>query len=180
MGPGITIHSPVENDDIISLKCGSLVHLSGTLITGRDAAHKRLIELINKKAKLPVELENQIIYYTGPCPAPPGHIIGSCGPTTSSRMDLYTPPLIDLGLKGMIGKGPRSQRVVESIKQNKAVYFAAVGGAGALIALCVKEARVIAFDDLAAEAMFRLYVENLPLVVAIDSNGNSIYENKNS
>jgi fumarate hydratase subunit beta len=157
------------------LKCGELVYLEGFIITGRDSAHKRIVELLNKDMPLPFEIKDQIIYYTGPCPAPPRYIIGSCGPTTSSRMDAYTPQLLDLGLKAMIGKGPRSLEVIESMKKNKAVYLAATGGAGALIASCVKLCTLIAFDDLGPEAVYQLYVEQLPLIVAIDSWGNSIY-----
>ncbi len=159
-----------------SLKCGELVYLEGFIITGRDSAHKRIFELLKRNIPLPFEIEDNIIYYTGPCPAPPGHVIGSCGPTTSSRMDTYTPQLLDLGLKGMIGKGPRSLQVIESIKKNKAVYFAATGGAGALIASCIRSCSLIAFDDLGPEAVYSLYAEQLPLIVAIDSFGNSIYD----
>jgi len=158
-----------------SLKCGELVHLEGFILTGRDAAHKRIFDLIKSETSMPFEIREQIIYYTGPCPAPPGHIIGSCGPTTSSRMDSYTPKLLELGLKGMIGKGPRSAQVIESINKTKSVYFAATGGAGALIASCIKSCSIVAFDDLGPEAVYRLYVQHLPLIVAVDSNGNSVY-----
>ena len=158
------------------LKCGDLVLLDGFIITGRDAAHKRIFELTKRNMPLPFKIKDQLIYYTGPCPSPPGHVIGSCGPTTSSRMDAYTPELLDLGLKGMIGKGPRSKQVIDSIKKNKAIYFAATGGAGALIASCVKGCSLIAFDDLGPEAVYKLYVEQFPLIVAIDSRGNSIYD----
>lgn len=169
----------IQADDIQmlgDLKCGEAVLLDGYIFTGRDAAHKRISELLKAEIQLPFILKNQIIYYTGPCPAPPGHVIGSCGPTTSSRMDAYTPQLLELGLKGMIGKGPRSVHVVNSMIKNKAVYFAATGGAGALIASCVKHSRPIAFVDLGPEAVFQLYVERLPLVVAIDSKGQSLYK----
>lgn len=159
-----------------SLKCGELVYLEGFIITGRDSAHKRIFELLRRNVPLPFEIKDSIIYYTGPCPAPPGHIIGSCGPTTSSRMDAYTPELLDLGLKGMIGKGPRSDQVIASITKNKSVYFAATGGAGALIASCIRSCSLIAFDDLGPEAVYKLYVEQLPLIVAVDSCGNSIYK----
>lgn len=168
---------PEDTRGLELLKCGDLVRLDGIIITGRDAAHKRIFELLKRNMPLPFEIKDKIIYYTGPCPAPPGHIIGSCGPTTSSRMDAHTPELLDLGLKGMIGKGPRSAKVIESMKKNKAIYFAATGGAGALIASCVKSCSSIAFDDLGPEAVYKLYVEQLPLIVAIDSCGNSIYEN---
>ena len=171
----------INADDIKGLellRCGDLIHLEGFIITGRDAAHKRIFESIKINMPLPFEIKDNIIYYTGPCPTPPGHVIGSCGPTTSSRMDAYTPELLDLDLKGMIGKGPRSTQVIESMKKNKAIYFAATGGAGALIASCVKSCSLIAFDDLGPEAVYKLYVKHLPLIVAIDSCGNSIYEIK--
>lgn len=169
----------IRADDLTGLellKCGEFVYLEGFIITGRDSAHKRMFELLSKDTPLPFEIKDQIIYYTGPCPAPPGYIIGSCGPTTSSRMDAYTPQLLDLGLKAMIGKGPRSIEVIESMKKNKAVYLAATGGAGALIASCVKLCTLIAFDDLGPEAVYQLYVEQLPLIVAVDSCGDSIYK----
>jgi len=169
----------INADDVKGLellRCGDLIHLEGFIITGRDAAHKRIFESLNRNMPLPFEIKNKIIYYTGPCPTPPGHVIGSCGPTTSSRMDAYTPKLLDLDLKGMIGKGPRSAQVIESMKKNKAIYFAATGGAGALIASCVKSCSLIAFDDLGPEAVYKLYVKQMPLIVAIDSCGNSIYE----
>lgn len=170
------LHVPVDPEKIIQLKAGDIVYLTGTLITGRDAAHKRLVQLIEKGQPLPVELANQAIYYAGPCPAKPGQIIGSCGPTTSGRMDSYTPALLELGLKVMIGKGQRSESVVRSIVQNKAVYLAAVGGVGALISKCIKKAEVIAFEDLGTEAIHRLYVEEFPTIVAIDANGNNLYK----
>jgi len=163
-----------------SLKCGELIYLNGYILTARDAAHKRIVELIKMNIKLPMKIKNQIIYYTGPCPSPPGRIIGTCGPTTSSRMDYYTPQLLDLGLKGMIGKGPRSMQVMESIMKHRAVYLAATGGAGALIASCVKRSDLIAFDDLGPEAVYRLYVEQFPLIVAIDSCGHSIFKLSNN
>ena len=146
------------------------------IYTGRDAAHKRLCALLDEGKELPLEIRNQVIYYAGPCPAKPGDAIGSCGPTTSYRMDAYAPTLCDLGLIGMIGKGPRSQAVIDAIKRNSGVYFAAIGGAGALIATCVTSAEVIAFEDLGTEAIRKLTVENLPLIVAIDSNGGNLYE----
>jgi len=171
------LHIPVDSKEIFQLKAGDIVYLTGTLITGRDAAHKRLVQLIEKGQPLPVELANQAIYYAGPCPAKPGQIIGSCGPTTSGRMDSYTPTLLELGLKVMIGKGQRSDSVVKSIIQNGAVYLAAVGGVGALISKCIKRAEVIAFEDLGTEAIHRLYVEEFPAIVAIDAKGNNLYEN---
>ena len=146
------------------------------IYTGRDAAHKRLCALLDEGKELPLEIRNQVIYYAGPCPAKPGDAIGSCGPTTSYRMDAYAPTLCDLGLIGMIGKGPRSQAMIDAIKRNSGVYFAAIGGAGALIATCVTSAEVIAFEDLGTEAIRKLTVENLPLIVAIDSNGGNLYE----
>ena len=171
-----TLKIPASAEELSRLKAGDTVHLSGILLTGRDAAHKRMIEYLNKGIPLPFNLENQGIYYTGPCPAGPGKIIGSCGPTTSSRMDSYAPRILDLGLKVMIGKGQRSPEVIAAMVRSGAVYLAAVGGAGALIASCVKKAEVLAFEDLGPEAVYRLEVENLPLIVAIDSQGNNLYE----
>lgn len=168
---------PADPKEVIQLKAGDIVYLTGMLITGRDAAHKRLVQLIEKGQPLPVELCNQAIYYVGPCPAKPGQIIGSCGPTTSGRVDSYTPALLNLGLKVMIGKGQRSEAVVKSIVQNKAVYLAAVGGVGALLSKCIKKAEVIAFEDLGTEAIHRLYVEEFPTIVAIDAYGNNLYKN---
>jgi fumarate hydratase subunit beta len=170
------ITSPASKEQLLSLNAGDMVQLTGTLLTARDAAHKRMKEYIDKGIPLPFELNNQSIYYTGPCPAPPGKIIGSCGPTTSSRMDSFTPQLLDLGLKIMIGKGQRSIEVVKSMVRKGAVYLAATGGAGALIARCVKKAAVVAFEDLGPEAVYQLEVENMPLVVAIDCLGNNIYD----
>jgi fumarate hydratase subunit beta len=170
------ITSPASADQLLSLNAGDMVELTGILLTGRDAAHKRMTEYMEKNIPLPFNLDKQSIYYTGPCPAPPGKTIGSCGPTTSSRMDSYTPQLLDLGLKVMIGKGQRSTEVINSMVRNGAVYLAATGGAGALIARCIKKAEVLAFKDLGPEAVYRLKVENLPLIVAIDCRGNNIYE----
>lgn len=170
------IHAPLIMEEVADLRAGDSVLLTGTIYTGRDAAHKRLCEMIEKGEALPFDLRNQVIYYAGPCPAKPGDPIGSCGPTTSYRMDAYAPTLCDLGLIGMIGKGQRSQSVIEAIKRNGGAYFAATGGAGALIAACVKSAKVIAFDDLGTEAIRELEVENLPLIVAIDAKGGNLYE----
>lgn len=170
------IYAPLAREEVENLHAGDSVLLSGTIYTGRDAAHKRLCNLIETGEELPFDILNQVIYYAGPCPAKPGDAIGSCGPTTSYRMDAYAPKLCDLGLIGMIGKGQRSNAVIESIKRNHGVYFAATGGAGALIATCVKKAEVIAFDDLGTEAIRRLTVENLPLIVAIDAQGGNLYE----
>lgn len=166
---------PLSDDVARGLSAGDRVLLSGILYTGRDAAHKRLFEMMEKGEKLPMELRGQVIYYVGPCPAKPGAAIGSAGPTTSGRMDAYTPRLLDAGLKGMIGKGPRSKAVVDSIMKNGAVYFAAIGGAGALLARAVKEAEVVAFGDLGPEAIYRLRVEDFPVTVAIDAGGADLY-----
>ena len=167
---------PVLPEELFLLEAGDTVSLSGTILTGRDAAHKRMMECLDKGLSLPFDIKDQGIYYTGPCPAAPGKIIGSCGPTTSSRMDGYTPRLLDLGLKIMIGKGQRSPEVIDAMVRNRAVYLAAVGGAAARIAQCVRRAQVIAFGDLGPEAVYRLEVENLPLIVAIDARGNNLYD----
>jgi len=168
--------TPLEDKNVKELKAGDSVLITGYIYTGRDAAHKRLIELIKKGRELPIEIKGQIIYYVGPTPAKPGYPCGSAGPTTSYRMDPYTPTLLDRGLKGMIGKGLRSQEVIESMKKNKAVYFGAVGGAAALIARSIKSSEVIAYPDLGAEAIHRYYVENFPAIVVIDAAGNNLYE----
>jgi len=166
---------PLQEQDVLSLKAGDVVLLTGTVYTARDAAHKRLSELLNEGKDLPIELKNACIYYAGPCPAAPGEVIGPCGPTTSGRVDAYTPQMIGQGLNAMIGKGMRSD-AVKSAMQGKAVYFAATGGAGLLIARCIKEAKVVAFEDLGAEAIRALKVENFPAIVAIDAFGNDLYE----
>ena len=170
------IHAPLVAQELETLRAGDSVLLSGTIYTGRDAAHKRLCALVEKGEPLPFDIRNQVIYYAGPCPAKPGDAIGSCGPTTSYRMDAYAPTLCDLGLIGMIGKGQRSPAVIDAIRRNGGVYFAATGGAGALIAGSVKAARVIAFEDLGTEAIRELQVTDLPLIVAIDSEGGNLYE----
>lgn len=170
------IQAPLRREELAHLRAGDSVLLSGVIYTGRDAAHKRLCELVKDGQPLPMDIQNQVIYYAGPCPAKPGDPIGSCGPTTSYRMDAYAPMLCDLGLIGMIGKGQRSGEVVEAIQRNGGVYFAATGGAGALIATCVKSSEVIAFEDLGTEAIRRLTVEELPLIVAIDAFGGNLYE----
>jgi fumarate hydratase subunit beta len=167
---------PLSDDAARNLAAGDRVLLSGIMYTGRDAAHKRLFEMMEKGEKLPVDIKGQVIYYVGPCPAKPGAAIGSAGPTTSGRMDAYTPRLLDAGLKGMIGKGLRSKAVVDSIIKNGAVYFAAIGGAGALLAQTIKEAEVVAFNDLGPEAMYRLRVEDFPVTVIIDSSGADLYK----
>ncbi len=170
------ITMPLTAEKAAELHCGDNVLLSGVIYTGRDAAHKRLTELIDAGKELPFDVKDSVIYYVGPAPAKPGQVIGSAGPTTSYRMDAYEPALLDLGLKGMIGKGKRSPEVIESMKKNGAVYFGAIGGCGALLAKCIKKAEVICYEDLGAEAVRRLEVENLPAVVVIDSKGNNLYE----
>jgi len=169
------IKTPLSDEDIKNLRMGENVLLSGTIYTGRDAAHKRFIQAIEKGENIPFEPEGQVIYYVGPAPAKPGMPIGSAGPTTSYRMDPYTPKLLELGLAGMIGKGQRSEIVVNAMKKYGAVYFAAVGGAAALIAKSVREAKIIAYEDLGPEAVRKLFVEDLPLIVAIDTYGNDLY-----
>ena len=170
------INTPFANKDLKDLKAGDSVLLSGYIYTARDAAHKRLVELLKQGKPLPFELEGQVIYYVGPSPAREGQPIGSAGPTTSYRMDAYTPALLEKGMKGMIGKGKRSSEVIEVMKKYGAVYFAAIGGAAALNAKCVKTSELIAYEDLGAESINRLYVEDLPLVVVIDSTGHNYYE----
>lgn len=170
------ITTPLTAEKTRELRAGDNVLISGVIYTGRDAAHKRLVELIAEGKELPVDLKDQIIYYVGPAPAMPGQAIGSAGPTTSYRMDAYAPALLDLGLKGMIGKGKRSDEVVDSMLKNEAVYFGAIGGAGALLSKCIKKAEVVCYEDLGAEAIRRLEVENLPATVIIDSLGNNLYE----
>ena len=170
------ISTPLNNDIISKLKAGDSVLITGFIFTARDAAHKRLVKLIKKGKDLPMEIKGQIIYYVGPSPAKPGYPCGSAGPTTSYRMDPYTSTLLDHGLKGMIGKGLRSNEVINSMKKNKAVYFAAVGGAAALIAQSIKKSEIVAYKDLGPEAIFRFYVEDFPAIVVIDSVGNNLYE----
>lgn len=173
---GIKIQLPIGERDISGLKAGDSVLLSGPLLSGRDAAHKRFITALKEGNPLPVDLSGETIYYVGPCPTPPGRVIGSAGPTTSGRMDSYTPELLRLGLKGMIGKGQRSPEVIDAMKQYSAVYFAALGGAGALIARSIKNAQVIAYPDLGPEAVYRLDVVDFPAVVAIDAGGHDLYK----
>ena len=173
------INLPLTKEMAKTLKAGDLIKLSGVIYTARDAAHKRLIERLEANEPLPFDLKDSIIYYVGPTPEKPGAVIGSAGPTTSYRMDAYTPTLLDLGLRGMIGKGPRNSLVIDAMKRNDAVYFAAVGGAAALLALHIKEAEVIAFDDLGTEAIRRLVVEDFPVIVATDCHGNSLYSTQN-
>lgn len=170
------INAPFSSEDVKDLKSGDYVYITGTIYTARDAAHKRMYEVLEQGEKLPLDMENNVIYYMGPSPAREGRPIGSAGPTTASRMDKYAPSLLDLGLKGMIGKGKRSQAVSDAIVRNQAVYFAAVGGAGALLSKCIKKSEVIAYDDLGTEAIRKLEVENFPVIVVIDSQGNNLYE----
>lgn len=170
------IDLPLTEEQIANLKAGDNVLLSGIIYTARDAAHGRLVKLIEEKEKLPIELKDAVIYYVGPTPEKPGQVIGSAGPTTSYRMDKYTPILLDLGLKGMIGKGERSEEVIEGIKKNKAIYFGAIGGAGALISKCIISSEIVAYEDLGAEAIRRLEVKDMTLTVIIDSEGNNLYE----
>ena len=159
-----------------NLRAGDRVLINGTIYTARDMAHKRLVEVIKKEGKLPFDLRNQIIYYTGPTPAKEGEIIGSCGPTTSSRMDKYTPTLLDAGLGGVIGKGQRAADVIKTLQKCKSVYFAAIGGAGALLSIKIKNAKPIAYKDLGCEAIYKLEVKDFPVIVAVDTYGRSIYE----
>ena len=169
------INLPLSEEDIKELHTGDMVLLSGTLYSARDAAHKKMTELLAEEKPLPFPLEGNVIYYLGPTPARPGQVIGSAGPTTSTRMDKYTPALLKRGLKGMIGKGKRSPEVIRAMQEEGAVYFAAVGGAGALLSKCIRESRVIAFDELGTEAVREMRVENFPAIVAIDCRGKNIY-----
>lgn len=166
----------LTSEKIKTLKAGDLVSLSGVIYTARDAAHERMTREYKEGKGFPFDIKGKVIYYAGPCPAKPGEVIGSCGPTTSGRMDAYTPLLLDCGLKVMIGKGARSQEVIDAIKRNTCVYLGAIGGAGALIAQCIKSAEVIAYDDLGTEAIRKLYVEDFPCTVLVDSEGNDIYQ----
>ncbi|MCI8887518.1 MAG: Fe-S-containing hydro-lyase [Hungatella sp.] len=170
------IDAPVVPEKVKDLKAGDYVYITGTIYTARDAAHKRMQEALDRGEELPFHVKENVIYYMGPSPAREGRPIGSAGPTTASRMDKYTPALLDLGLGAMIGKGKRSQAVTEAIIRNGSVYFAAVGGAGAILSKCILSSEVIAYEDLGTEAIRRLEVKNLPVVVVIDSNGNNLYE----
>lgn len=172
----LNIKAPLSKEAAKKLHAGDTVYLSGIIYSARDAAHKRLCELIKKGEALPFEIENSVIYYMGPSPAKPGQVIGAAGPTTSYRMDAYAPTLIALGETAMIGKGKRSDEVIAAMKEHGAVYFGAIGGAGALLSKCIKSAEVVCYEDLGAEAVRRLEVENMPLVVVIDSFGNNLYE----
>ena len=172
----ISIKTPFTQEMVKSLKAGDSCLISGVIYTARDAAHKRLCELVKEGKELPLDIKDSIIYFVGPTPERPGEVIGSAGPTTSYRMDAYSPTLIELGLTGMIGKGKRGPEVIDAMKKHGAVYFGAIGGCGALLAKCIKEAEVIAYDDLGAEAIRRIVVEDFPTVVIIDSEGNNLYE----
>lgn len=169
---------PLTDEAIESLHAGDSVLISGDLLTGRDAAHKRFFELLEQGKSLPVDLNGQVIYYVGPAPAKPGHAVGPAGPTSSYRMDAYTPALLDLGMKGMIGKGARSPEVVEAIQRNHAVYFAAIGGAAALIARSIKEESLLCYEDLGTEAVRRYRVEDFPAIVVVDCHGGNLYESE--
>lgn len=170
------ITTPITKEVTADLKSGDYVYITGTVYVARDAAHKRMIEALERGESLPVDIKDETIYYMGPSPAREGRPIGSAGPTTSSRMDKYAPTLLDLGCKAMIGKGKRSKEVIDSIIRNQAVYFAAVGGAGALLSKCIKKSEVICYDDLGAEALRKLEIKNFPVIVVIDREGNNLYE----
>lgn len=170
------ISAPLKKEDLVDLKAGDYVYITGTIYSARDAAHKRMYESMLEGKEIPIDLKDNVIYYLGPTPAKEGQVIGSAGPTTSSRMDKYTPLLLENGLNGMVGKGKRSQDVIDAIVKNKAVYFAAVGGAGALLSKCIKKSEVIAYEDLGTEAIRKMEVENFPVIVVIDSEGNNLYE----
>lgn len=170
------MQAPLDKEEVKALEAGDYVYITGTIYTARDAAHLRMSEALDKGEEIPLDLNNNIIYYMGPTPAREGRVIGSAGPTTASRMDKYAPRLLDLGLTGMIGKGRRKPEVTEAIVRNGAVFFAAVGGAGALLSKCIKKAEVIAYDDLGTEAIRKLEVENFPVIVVIDSKGRNLYD----
>ena len=170
------LKAPLDREEVKTLQAGDYVYITGTIYTARDAAHLRMDQTLDRGEKLPIEVEGNVIYYMGPTPAREGRPIGSAGPTTASRMDKYAPRLLDLGLTGMIGKGKRKKEVTDAIVRNGAVFFAAVGGAGALLSKCIKKAEVIAYDNLGTEAIRRLEVENFPVIVVIDSQGRNLYE----
>jgi len=167
---------PLSDEDVLSLKVGDRVLITGYILTGRDSAHKRLYEILLKGESLPIDLKGQILYYVGPTPAKPGYVIGSAGPTTSGRMDLYTPKLLEVGLKATIGKGQRNKEVKEAMKKYKALYLLAVGGAGALLAKRIKRVEVVLYEDLGPEAIRRLYVEDFPAIVVNDAYGGDLFE----
>ena len=170
------IELPLTKEKVKELKAGDYVYLTGTIYSARDAAHKRIYETIGEGGEIPFPYKDAVIYYLGPTPAREGMVIGSAGPTTSSRMDKYTPLLLQKGITGMIGKGKRSQEVIEAMKEYTAVYFAAIGGAGALLSKCIKKSTVIAYDNLGTEAIRELYIENFPVIVVIDCGGNNLYQ----
>lgn len=170
------VNLPLTEEKARQLRCGDTVYLTGEVYTSRDAGHKRMVELLSRGEDLPFDPTNATIYYVGPSPARPGQVIGSAGPTTSGRMDAYAPTLLSVGARGMIGKGARSPEVVEAMKRYSGVYFGAIGGAGALLAKCIKKAELIAWEDLQSEALRKLWVENMPLVVVIDCEGNDLYQ----
>lgn len=170
------LKTPLKSEELEKLNIGDKVFISGKIYTARDAAHKRLVELIDQGKELPFDIQGQVMYYVGPAPAPPGKPIGSAGPTTSYRMDPYAPKLMDNGLKGMIGKGPRGENVIKSMQKNKAVYFAAIGGAAVVVASSIKSAKIIAYEDLGTEAIREMEVEKFPCIVANDTKGNDIYQ----
>ena len=170
------LNVPANTEELAELKSGDYVYLTGTIYTARDAAHKRMYEILQKGGELPVDWKDQVIYYMGPSPAREGRPIGSAGPTTATRMDKYAPTLLDLGEKAMIGKGKRSKEVIDAIVRNHAVYFAAVGGAGALLSKCITKSEIVCYEDLGAEAIRKLEVKDFPVIVVIDSEGNNLYE----
>ena len=170
------VNLPLTAEKARQLRCGDTVYLTGEVYTSRDAGHKRMVELLSRGEDLPFDPQNATIYYVGPSPARPGQVIGSAGPTTSGRMDAYAPRLLSVGARGMIGKGARSPEVIEAMKRYSGVYFGAIGGAGALLAKCIKKAELIAWEDLQSEALRKLWVENMPLVVVIDCEGNDLYQ----
>ena len=172
----ISIKTPITREDVRKLKAGDSCLISGVIYTARDAAHKRLCELVVAGKKLPFDVKDSVIYFVGPTPAKPGQAIGSAGPTTSYRMDAYSPTLIAQGQTGMIGKGKRGKEVIDAMKEHGAVYFGAIGGCGALLSKCIKKAEIVAYEDLGAEAIRRLEVEDFPVIVIIDSEGNNLYE----
>ena len=176
MAKTVYLNTPIDSNDLIDLQIGDKVFITGTIYTARDAAHKRLVALLDKGEKLPFDPQGQVIYYVGPAPTPPGKAIGSAGPTTSYRMDPYAPALLDVGIKAMLGKGPRDESVINSMIKNKAVYLAAIGGAAVVMANSIKKADIIAYEDLGAEAIRKLEVENFPCIVANDVNGNDIFD----
>lgn len=170
------LKAPLSAEDIVRLKSGDMVYLSGHIYTARDAAHKKLIQCLENGEELPFPIQGETLYYVGPCPPKPGEVIGSAGPTTSGRMDAYTPQLLAAGLKAMIGKGERNKAVIEGITANQCIYFAAIGGAGALIKNAIEKSQLVAFEELGTEAIRKLEIKDMPLIVAIDSQGNNLYQ----